>query len=79
MIIMFSGLNCVNCRMVKPRFLKMAEGKDAIVFEEPDQGMIERYNLKTLPTFIKMRGGQEVMRKTGVLSNKELTELFEGE
>lgn len=79
MIIMFSGVHCTNCRMVKPRFLKMAEGKDAIVFDEPDQGMIDRYKLKSLPTFIKFSDGEEVMRKTGVLSNKELEELFEGE
>lgn len=79
MIIMFSSVHCTNCRMVKQRFLKMAEGKDAVVFDEPDHEMIERYNLKTLPTFIKLFDGAELMRKTGVLSNKELEELFEGE
>ena len=69
---------CGPCRMATPIFEAVSETfKDRVKFVKLDvdgsPDIANKYNIQSVPTFLLMKNGQEVARKTGVVSKSELS------
>jgi thioredoxin 1 len=71
---------CGPCKTVMPALDKVAaeslgEMKVIKVNIEEAEGTTDRYGVRSLPTFILFKNGEEVARKVGALSYAELKEF----
>jgi thioredoxin 1 len=71
---------CGSCRLMMPSVLQLSdELSDALrvakVDVEPQAELAERLAVKSVPTLIMYRAGEEVMRVSGVKSKSELMRL----
>ena len=69
---------CGPCRMATPIFEAVSESfKDKVKFVKMDiDGAPEisnKYNIQSVPTFLVIKDGQEVARKTGVMSKSDMS------
>ena len=72
---------CPPCRALTPlleRFAEQHAGSVAIVKVDTDrdQALAERYGVRTIPTLISFKGGQEVTRAINPQSRSRLEELI---
>ena len=77
-IIDFSAVWCGPCRMATPIFETVSEDfKDRIKFVKIDVDkateVSEKYNIQAVPTFLLIKNGKEVGRKTGVIAKSEMS------
>ena len=68
---------CGPCRMMAPAFAKAAAvlepGMRLVkVNTEEEQGLGARYNIRSIPTLVLFKGGQEIARQSGAMSEQDL-------
>ena len=68
---------CGPCRMMAPAFAKAAtilEPRMRLikVNTEGEQGLAARYNIRSIPTLALFKGGREITRQSGALSEQDL-------
>ncbi|MDX2079976.1 MAG: thioredoxin family protein [Terrimicrobiaceae bacterium] len=73
----FSADWCPPCRTMKPVVRELAgelQGSVDVVEINVDQNpsLAAQYNIRSLPTFIVTRGGQEIARRSGAMSKESL-------
>jgi thioredoxin 2 len=68
---------CGPCRMMAPEFEKAAAALSprvrlAKVDTEDNPMLSSRYNIRSIPTLVLFKGGEEVARMSGALSSRDL-------
>ncbi|MEK6736694.1 MAG: thioredoxin TrxC [Pseudomonadota bacterium] len=68
---------CGPCRMMAPTFAKAATTLEprmrlVKVNTEEEQGLAARYNIRSIPTLALFKGGREITRQSGALSEQDL-------
>ncbi len=68
---------CGPCKMMAPAFAKAAatlEPKIRLVKinTEEQQNLAARYNIRSIPTLVLFKGGQEITRQAGAMSEQDL-------
>jgi len=68
---------CGPCRMMAPAFAEAAVVLEpnmrlAKINTEEQQGLAARYSIRSIPTLILFRNGQEIARQSGALSKPDL-------
>lgn len=68
---------CGPCRMMAPAFTKAAAmlepGMRLVkVNTEEEQGLAARYNIRSIPTLVLFKGGREIARQAGAMSEHDL-------
>jgi thioredoxin 1 len=68
---------CGPCRMMKPVVEELkSEYKVIEVNVDKDSDMALKYNIRSVPTFVVVKDGQEVERLVGAISKERLIELI---
>jgi thioredoxin 1 len=78
----FYQAGCTPCRALEPRLERVAAqylGQVRVyrVDLERDLSVAERFDVKSLPTVLMMRGGREIDRLDGLIREPELSAAFE--
>ena len=73
---------CGPCRMMAPAFAEAAAVLEpnmrlAKINTEQQQGLAARYAIRSIPTLILFRNGQEIARQSGALSKPDLVRWAE--
>jgi thioredoxin 2 len=68
---------CGPCRMMAPAFAKAAAILEPAmrlikINTEEEQGLAARYTIRSIPTLMLFKGGREIARKSGALSEQDL-------
>lgn len=68
---------CGPCRMMAPAFAKatavLEPGMRLVkINTEEQQGLAARYNIRSIPTLVLFKGGQEIARQAGAMSEQDL-------
>jgi thioredoxin 2 len=68
---------CGPCRMMAPAFIKAAailepQMRLAKVNTEEEQNLAARYHIRSIPTLAIFKGGQEIARQSGAMSEQDL-------
>ncbi len=68
---------CGPCKMMAPAFAQAASQleprvRSGKVDTEAQQAIAARYNIRSIPTLILFRGGQEVARRAGAMSASDI-------
>ncbi len=68
---------CGPCRMMAPAFAKAAAvlepGMRLVkINTEEQQGLAARYNIRSIPTLALFKGGREIARQAGAMSEQDL-------
>lgn len=80
----FYSDDCSSCAVLTPVFLRMAEVyKDKMkfvkIFRQHNRQLAEKYNIKSSPTIMFIKGGAEVCRRlSGYITKPELREAIDG-
>jgi thioredoxin len=80
----FYQATCPPCRALEPRLERIAhkyEGRVPVYRVDIDRDMpvAERFGVKSIPTILMVRGGKEVARLDGLITDGDLTEAFDRE
>lgn len=75
---------CAPCRMAAPHVAEVARemaGRAVVlkVDTEAEPGLAERFDIRSIPTFLVLRGGKPVLRKSGVAPAREMRRWLEQE
>lgn len=73
---------CGPCQMMAPHFAKAAQAlKGRVLFAKVDteaaQDIAARYNIRSIPTLILFKQGQEVQRQAGAMTGQQLVQWLE--
>ncbi len=73
--------SCPPCHVLEPRLERVArvyEGRVAVyrVDVETDMPAAERFNVMSIPTVLVFRGGQEIERLDGLITESDLDATF---
>lgn len=68
---------CGPCRMMAPAFAKATAALEpnirlAKVNTEEEQGLAEHYGIRSIPTLVLFKGGREIARQSGAMSEHDL-------
>ena len=76
-IIYFSSTWCQPCKNFKP-IMESVSTSIPVQFVDIDQNptLAAQYNIRSIPTLIFLKDGQEVNKKPGVLSESQVKELW---
>jgi thioredoxin 1 len=76
-IIYFSAEWCGPCKNFKP-IMESVSNSIPVQFVDVDENpqLSAQYNIKSIPTLIFLKDGQEVNKKPGVLSESQVKELW---
>jgi len=80
-LLQFSAAWCGPCRTVKPEVEALARevrGKAEVVQVDVDQqkALARQYNVRSIPCFVVVKGGQEVARQTGAIGKADMRRLL---
>jgi len=75
---------CGPCRMMAPVFAQTAgqfepRVRFAKVNTEVERGLAARFAIRSIPTLVLFRGGQEIARKSGALAGPEMARWLSGQ
>ena len=76
--------SCPPCRALEPRLERIArQYEDRLpvyrVDIDRDMPIAERFGVKSIPTILVVRGGREVARLDGLITDRDLTAAFDRE
>jgi thioredoxin 1 len=76
-IIYFSAEWCGPCKNFKP-IMESVSNSIPVQFVDVDENpqLSAQYNIRSIPTLIFLKDGQEVNKKPGVLSESQVKELW---
>ena len=76
-IIYFSAEWCGPCKNFKP-IMESVSNSIPVQFVDIDQNptLAAQYNIRSIPTLIFLKDGQEVNKKPGVLSESQVKEIW---
>jgi thioredoxin len=76
-IIYFSAEWCGPCKNFKP-IMESVSNSIPVQFVDVDQNptLAAQYNIRSIPTLIFLKDGQEVNKKPGVLSESQVKEIW---
>jgi len=76
-IIYFSAEWCGPCKNFKP-IMESVSNSIPVQFVDIDQNptLAAQYNIRSIPTLIFLKDGQEVNKKPGVLSESQVKEIY---
>jgi thioredoxin 1 len=76
-IIYFSSTWCQPCKNFKP-IMESVSNSIPVQFVDIDQNptLAAQYNIRSIPTLIFLKDGQEVNKKPGVLSESQVKEIY---
>lgn len=80
-VLKFSAVWCGPCKMLAPIFDRVAANTEVPcasvdVDETATKDLVEKYQVRTVPTLIKVQGGVEVGRRQGFINETALTEFI---
>lgn len=77
-ILYFTAKWCGPCKAMAP---VVAEAQTFLNIEKVDAeenpSIVSQYNVRTVPTFVYLQNGQEVGRRSGMISKQEFAKLAE--
>lgn len=77
----FTAEWCPPCKKVKPIVEEMK--KEGYQFQMIDidyeQSLVEKFSVKSIPTFILLEDGREIQRMTGAKTQNELKDFIKNE
>lgn len=81
-IIDFWGTWCQPCRTLRPHLEQLAEDNSeswriVAVHVENNVDLVEKYDISSTPTFVFLRGGEEVHRITGATPPSAIAQALE--
>jgi len=76
-IIYFSAVWCGPCKNFKP-IMESVSNSIPVQFVDVDQNptLATQYNIKSIPTLVFLKDGQEVNKRPGVLSESQVKEIY---
>jgi thioredoxin len=76
-IIYFSSTWCGPCKNFKP-IMESVSNSIPVQFIDVDQNptLAAQYNIRSIPTLIFLKDGQEVNKRPGVLSESQVKEIW---
>ena len=76
-ILYFSSTWCGPCKNFKP-IMESVSNSIPVQFVDIDQNpaLATQYNIKSIPTLIFLKNGQEVNKRPGVLSESQVKEIW---
>ena len=76
-ILYFSSAWCQPCKNFKP-IMESISNSIPVQFVDVDENpqLSAQYNIRSIPTLIFLKDGQEVNKKPGVLSESQVKELW---
>lgn len=82
MLVDFYADWCAPCKAMKPilEALKAQMGDEVTIFKidvEKNQLISERYQIRSIPTFVLFKNGEPVWRKSGMASSTELQRVVQ--
>lgn len=79
-VLYFTAEWCNPCKKVRPIVEELnrdlAENKFIIVDADSELELLEKFSIKSVPTFIVLEDGKEVKRATGVQTREQLQDLI---
>ena len=76
-ILFFSTTWCGPCKNFKP-IMESVSNSIPVQFIDIDQNpaLATQYNIKSIPTLIFLKNGQEINKRPGVLSESQVKEIY---
>jgi thioredoxin len=76
-ILYFSSTWCGPCKNFKP-IMESVSNSIPVQFVDIDQNpaLATQYNIKSIPTLIFLKNGQEINKRPGVLSESQVKEIW---
>lgn len=76
-ILYFSANWCQPCKNFKP-IMEQVSNSVSVRFIDIDQNptLAAQYNIRSIPTLVYLKDGQEVNKKSGVLSESQVKEIW---
>jgi thioredoxin 1 len=76
-IIYFSAVWCGPCKNFKP-IMESVSNSIPVQFIDVDQNptLAAKYNIRSIPTLVFLKDGQEVNKRPGVLSESQVKEIW---
>ena len=76
-ILYFSSTWCGPCKNFKP-IMESVSNSIPVQFVDIDQNpaLATQYNIKSIPTLIFLKNGQEINKRPGVLSESQVKEIY---
>jgi thioredoxin len=76
-ILYFSATWCGPCKNFKP-IMESVSNSIPVQFVDVDQNptLAAQYNIRSIPTLIFLKNGQEVNKRPGVLSESQVKEIY---
>jgi thioredoxin 1 len=76
-ILYFSSTWCGPCKNFKP-IMESVSNSIPVQFIDIDQNpaLATQYNIKSIPTLIFLKDGQEINKRPGVLSESQVKEIY---
>jgi thiol-disulfide isomerase/thioredoxin len=77
-LVVFTADWCGACKAMKPIVADLyRQGFDVRVYNvDSNREKAERYHIRSIPTFVLVRGGQEVRRESGAMSIDSLKRMW---
>jgi thioredoxin len=76
-ILYFSATWCGPCKNFKP-IMESVSNSIPVQFVDVDQNptLAAQYNIRSIPTLVFLKDGQEINKKPGVLSESQVKEIY---
>ena len=76
-ILYFSSTWCEPCKNFKP-IMESVSNSIPVQFVDVDQNptLAAQYNIRSIPTLVFLKDGQEINKKPGVLSESQVKEIW---
>jgi len=76
-ILYFSATWCGPCKNFKP-IMESVSNSIPVQFVDVDQNptLAAQYNIRSIPTLVFLKNGQEINKKPGVLSESQVKEIW---
>ena len=76
-ILYFSSTWCGPCKNFKP-IMESVSNSIPVQFVDIDQNpaLATQYNIKSIPTLVFLKNGQEINKRPGVLSESQVKEIW---